>query len=271
MVVNLDGTIEQVTHYYPYGGVIGDISTNENFQKYKFEGKELDRTFGLDNYDIHARQYFAMAPMWDRIDKRSEDYYHLSPYAYCGGDPVNLGDYDGESLYGISSDGYLHLIEKNNDEFHTLRLDSNHSKSWSFQNKKMIEDFAIKKIKGKEEDVNVKRAGGIDCHVTITDDPEILRLFNVLVHNTKVEYGLMAFDNGESTQYLLGTSHTEAESQNYYEDAEVAKFVSEEDTIWRVHTHPGENGTKGGSGYDFSKPTGDLRCWLILNSKFKRI
>ena len=80
----------------------------------------------------------------------------------------------------------------------------------------------------------------------------------------------MAFDNGESTQYLLGTSHTEAESQNYYEDAEVAKFVSEEDTIWRVHTHPGENGTKGGSGYDFSKPTGDLRCWLILNSKFKR-
>ncbi len=45
MVVNSDGTIEQVTHYYPYGGVIGDISTllsdvtkgnNENLQKYKF-------------------------------------------------------------------------------------------------------------------------------------------------------------------------------------------------------------------------------------------
>ena len=36
MVVNSNGTIEQVTHYYPYGGVIGDISTNENVQKYKF-------------------------------------------------------------------------------------------------------------------------------------------------------------------------------------------------------------------------------------------
>ena len=135
------------------------------------------------------------------MDPMVEKYYGISPYAYCGGDPVNLGDYNGESLYGISSDGYLHLIEKNNDEFHTLRLDSNHSKTWSFQNKKMIEDFAIKKIKGKEGDVNVKRAGGIDCHVTITDDLEILRLFNVLAHNTKVEYGLMAFDNGESTQY----------------------------------------------------------------------
>ena len=95
MVVNSDGTIEQVTHYYPYGGVIGDISTNENLQKYKFEGKELDRTFGLDNYDIHARQYFAMAPMWDRIDPLAEKYYGISPYAFCGGDPVNKMDNTG--------------------------------------------------------------------------------------------------------------------------------------------------------------------------------
>ena len=35
MVVNSNGDIEQVTHYYPYGGVIGDISTNDNIQKYK--------------------------------------------------------------------------------------------------------------------------------------------------------------------------------------------------------------------------------------------
>ncbi len=88
MVVNKNGTKEQITHYYPYGGFIGDISTllsdvtkgnllsdvtkgnNENVQKYKFEGPrshqkeidnllarrrafrrgvELDRTFGLDN------------------------------------------------------------------------------------------------------------------------------------------------------------------------------------------------------------------------------
>ena len=135
MVVNKNGTTEQVTHYYPYGGLIGDISTllsdvtkgtllsdvtkgnNENVQKYKFEGPrshqkeidnllarrrafrrgvELDRTFGLDNYDIHARQYFAMAPSWDRIDKKAEDYYPISPYSYCGGDPINRGDYDGE-------------------------------------------------------------------------------------------------------------------------------------------------------------------------------
>ena len=114
MVINKNGTIEQVTHYYPYGGVIGDISTNENLQKYKLfhyipreqarsEGKELDRTFGLDNYDIHARQYFAMAPMWDRIDPLAEDNPQFSPYSYCMGDPVNFGDYNGMDTLQFNS------------------------------------------------------------------------------------------------------------------------------------------------------------------------
>lgn len=108
MVVNREAapgdSPEQVTHYYPYGGVIGDISTNETLQRNKFEGKELDRTFGLDNYDIHTRNYFAMLPTWDRPDSKAEDYYGISPYVYCGGNPVNLGDYDGRFSKKIGAD-----------------------------------------------------------------------------------------------------------------------------------------------------------------------
>lgn len=95
-------TIEQVTHYYPYGGVIGEISTRQLLQPYKFEGKELDRSFGLDNYDIHARQYYAMAPMWDRIDPLCERSTGVSPYNYCIGDPVNFGDYNGCDYWSTS-------------------------------------------------------------------------------------------------------------------------------------------------------------------------
>ncbi len=117
MVVNRDGTVEQKTHYYPYGGVIGDISTNHSFQKYKFEGKVLaaieraflcswredeplgegqDRSFGLDWYDIHARQYDAIGvPAWNKVDALAEENPHLSPYVFAGGNPVNFGDYDG--------------------------------------------------------------------------------------------------------------------------------------------------------------------------------
>ena len=107
MVVNKNGNVEQVTHYYPYGGIIGDISTNENVQKYKFEGKELDRTFGLDYYDIHARQYFAMAPMWDRIDNKAEEFFHVSPYSFCEGNPVNYCDFNGMNPVFTSDGVYI--------------------------------------------------------------------------------------------------------------------------------------------------------------------
>lgn len=89
MVVNADGTVEQVTHYYPYGGVIGGIDRNASLQAYKFEGKELDRTYGLDWYDIHARQYDPVVPSWHTMDPLCEKYYNISPYAYCAGNPVN--------------------------------------------------------------------------------------------------------------------------------------------------------------------------------------
>ena len=96
MVVNKSGTTEQVTHYYPYGGVIGGIEIGANVQPYKFEGKELDRTYGLDWYDIHARQYDPIVPAWHTIDPQAEKSYHISPYAYCAGDPVNKVDRNGE-------------------------------------------------------------------------------------------------------------------------------------------------------------------------------
>lgn len=120
MVVNNGGTTEQTTHYYPYGGVIGGIDTGASSQPYKFEGKELDRTYGLDWYDIHARQYDPIVPAWHTIDPQAEKSYHISPYAYCAGDPVNKVDRNGELpdvlwdvanvLYDIGAAVYHHIV-----------------------------------------------------------------------------------------------------------------------------------------------------------------
>ena len=46
MVASGTGSIEQINHYYPYGGLIGDISTNPETQKYKYNGKEYDTMNG---------------------------------------------------------------------------------------------------------------------------------------------------------------------------------------------------------------------------------
>ena len=98
VVVNEDGTIEQTTHYYPFGGVFADADTNAALQPYKYNGKELDRTHGLDTYDYGARQYYAPLLTWDRVDPLCEKYYHLNPYAYCGNNPVSYIDERGDSI-----------------------------------------------------------------------------------------------------------------------------------------------------------------------------
>ena len=47
---------------------------------------------GMDRYDYGARQYDPTLGMFTSMDPFCEKYYHLSPYAYCGNDPVNFVD-----------------------------------------------------------------------------------------------------------------------------------------------------------------------------------
>ena len=95
VVVNESGTAEQVTHYYPFGGIIADLSTGRDIQKYKYNGKELDRMHGLDWYDYGARHFDAAIASWPTMDPLAEKYYSMSPYAYCLGNPVKFVDIGG--------------------------------------------------------------------------------------------------------------------------------------------------------------------------------
>ena len=61
----------------------------------KYNGKEMDRMYGLDTYDHGARQYNPARITWDRMDKLCEKYYHINPYVYCAGNPVMFIDPDG--------------------------------------------------------------------------------------------------------------------------------------------------------------------------------
>lgn len=96
VVIDESGFTEQVNHYYPFGGLMGE-STNGDTQRYKFNGKELDRVSGLDWYDYGARQYDGMR--FTTMDPLAEKYYSISPYAYCANNPVNAIDPDGRSIY----------------------------------------------------------------------------------------------------------------------------------------------------------------------------
>ncbi len=124
-----DGTVEQVTHYYPFGGVMRE-STNPGLQPYKYGGKELDRTSGLDAYDFGARTYFADRMQWGKMDPLCEKYYDWSPYGYCGNNPVNYSDHKGgfrtDFLDGLRgshkyvNDGINQVVEVSHDTYQLL-------------------------------------------------------------------------------------------------------------------------------------------------------
>lgn len=94
VVMSSSGTVEQVNHYFPYGYLFGE-STNSGTQKYKYNDKEFDMTHGLHWYDYGARHYDPCIMRFTTMDPMCEKYYNLSPYAYCGNNPVNAVDKEG--------------------------------------------------------------------------------------------------------------------------------------------------------------------------------
>jgi RHS repeat-associated protein len=102
-------------NYYPSGLQFCNNVTDSDVQPQRYNGKELDKMHGLCTYDYGARQYNPVTARWDRMDPLCEKYYSASPYAYCGGDPVNKIDPDGRYV--------LMMFNKDLNELYVLDLD----------------------------------------------------------------------------------------------------------------------------------------------------
>lgn len=94
VVADENGNIEEVNHYYPFGGTFANSSSVQN---YKYNGKELDTKNELNWYDYGARYYDAALGRWHVVDPVAEKYYSLSSYAYCLSNPIKLIDPDGKA------------------------------------------------------------------------------------------------------------------------------------------------------------------------------
>ena len=62
---------------------------------YLYNGKELNKDFGLDWLNYGARWYDPAIARWNAIDPMAEQYYSYSPYHYAGNDPIKNIDPDG--------------------------------------------------------------------------------------------------------------------------------------------------------------------------------
>ena len=84
--------------YYPFGKEWAqpDMPTSDN--RYTFSGKEKQhlRFQEIDYADFEARFYDSETGIFLQQDPLSEYSFQVSPYAYCGNNPINRIDLDGK-------------------------------------------------------------------------------------------------------------------------------------------------------------------------------
>ena len=95
LVVDSNGNIEEVNHYYPFGALMGDrCGVSQN--KYKYIGKELDTMYGWNMQDHEARWYDPVVGRWMVTDPLQEKYASFSTYYYANNNPLLFIDFNGK-------------------------------------------------------------------------------------------------------------------------------------------------------------------------------
>ena len=80
--------VHQRMQYYP-DGLPYDECYRADEQPYKYGELEFIEMHGFDSYDNGRRHYSPAMHRFTSFDPLAEHFYHESPYAHCGNDPVN--------------------------------------------------------------------------------------------------------------------------------------------------------------------------------------
>ncbi len=105
MVNSQASTMVQSTIHYA-SGVPTQLGYERGEQPYLYNGKEFveSPTSEYNVYDYGFRGYYATIGRFTSMDPLCEQYYHISPYAYCANNFLNAIDPDGRDWYSIFND-----------------------------------------------------------------------------------------------------------------------------------------------------------------------
>ena len=236
VVINQSGAVQQVNHYYAFGGLFGEGVHTAN-QPYKYNGKEMDRFQNLDMYDYGARHYDAALGRWFTVDILAEKYYFISPYVYVANNPVRFIDPNGMFFddYSLNQKGQIELLKRTEDERDKLIALGINNKI-EFNDEGYMTNFSLDVDKGVLE--NQKKTG-VTTYIFVKGNEQAEGMFEFLSENTEVEWGRLSY--GKSSNYVSTNNNA---YDNGIETVAYDKFfkVGKENQIKTIdHSHP--NGT----------------------------
>ena len=269
-VSDSDGHLLFRTHYYPYGSEYGyetggtsgsgtgqdaglETGSDEAAeQPYRYNGKEDQGFAGVPALDYGARLYSAVTGRWLSQDPLGEEYYWMSPYVYCAGNPVDFVDPEGMDIWEINSTGYVvnRIEDKEQDSFYIV--DKNSDGEWERTGESI--SFEYETFKNDSEKTYFE--GNTEASAD---------LFKFLADNTSVEMGMISTDS-----YSVVFSDNNEGSINM---KTVAKDIKNNGDILQsfVHSHPG-NTIPSGFNEGEKRYTGDRSvAWLFDTSQGKQI
>jgi|GEM_PF-2053997 RHS repeat-associated core domain len=115
MITDGSGTVEERYDYLPFGTAL-DAGTSEpcgSKGDFLFSGKERQDD-GRGLLDFGARMYDPSVMIWTSVDPLAEKYPFISPYAYCGNNPIRRIDPDGRKFTDAAWKQVNRLIDEIN-------------------------------------------------------------------------------------------------------------------------------------------------------------
>ena len=196
-VVDLSGgTVLEQNDYYAYGERVADSTMQTtSINRWRYNAKEeQDSIAGLPYLDYGARLYDPVIGRWLQQDPMAAKYPHLSPYNFCGDNPVNFVDPEGRKIRGVT----VQDAQNFRDDIYHILADEKFSKI-----------RALIDIKGKsfkyidEDDLNKAKQG---VNLSIDEDTYISMLVNAI--NSKSVFNV---------EYVQG-DYTSTEGANAFID-----------------------------------------------------
>ena len=253
------GNVLATFDYTPYGELLAATDNTTAGTDYLFTGKENQAKQGAGElYDSQAR-FMDTEGRFLSIDPLAEKFYHLSPYTYCAGDPVNLVDPDGR-MFGDFVDNKGHIIGndgKKDGKVYAIKI----SKYKEFQNSQNGSEYNSKQLKDAKKFVE-KNTGNkeafldnpevYDCFIEIVGDEGMRQQMVDIVSKDDGKGGSLENNRREHGGYILndgvyGVPSGDVDSYkiNIRIKGEHVPFITNEERwLPTFHSHPsGKNST----------------------------